>query len=182
MKTKISIVIVGFIIIVASGIFLFKDSLLLKIYPNKYSDFVETYSDEYDVDKNLVYAVIKQESNFNEKASSGKGAIGLMQLMSDTAEEIAFELDIDEANLYDPEMNIKFGTKYLSDLLSRYEDSKEMAVVAYNAGFGNVDKWIAQGVIKEDGSDLENVPYRETNMYLRKVMRNYEMYNKLYGE
>lgn len=180
MKTKISIVIIGFVIVVG-GIFLFKDVLLLKIYPNKYSDFVEAYSDEYDVDKNLVYAVIKQESNFNDGASSKKGAIGLMQLMSETAEEIAFELDVDEANLYNPETNIQFGTKYLADLLSRYQ-SKELAVVAYNAGFGNVDKWIAQGVIKGDGSDLENVPYRETNMYLRKVMKNYEMYNKLYGE
>ena len=51
----------------------------------------------------------------------------------------------------------------------------------YKAGFGNVDKWITQGVIKEDGSNLEEIPYRETEMYLRKVMKNYEMYNKLYG-
>ena len=83
-------------------------------------------------------------------------------------------------NLYNAETNINIGTKYLADLIEKYENPK-IAIAAYNAGFGNVDKWIAQGVIKEDGSNLEEIPYRETEMYLRKVMKNYEMYNKLYG-
>ena len=142
MRVRISIILICFIII-CGGIFLFKDNLLIKIYPNKYSDFVEAYSEEYNVEKNLVYAVIKQESNFNEEASSRKGAIGLMQLMTDTADEIAEELEVDNENVYNPEINIKFGTKYLSDLLNKYQN-KEMAIVAYNAGFGNVDKWIAR--------------------------------------
>lgn len=141
MKVKISIII-G-IIIIFLGVFLFKDNLLTKIYPNKYSNYVETYSEEYNVDKNLVYAIIKQESNFDEEASSKKGAIGLMQLMTGTADEIADELEINNANVYNPEINIKFGTKYLSDLLTRYKNEK-IAIVAYNAGFGNVDKWIAR--------------------------------------
>ena len=157
-----------------------KDKILIKFYPDKYSDYVEKYSEEYGVDRNLVYAVIKQESNFREKAKSNRGAKGLMQIMNDTAIEIADELGYSGVNLYNAETNIDIGTKYLADLIEKYENPK-IAIAAYNAGFGNVDKWIAQGVIKEDGSNLEEIPYRETEMYLRKVMKNYEMYNKLYG-
>ena len=162
------------------SIFMLKDKILIKFYPDKYSDYVEKYSEEYGVDRNLVYAVIKQESNFREKAKSSKGAKGLMQIMNDTAIEIADELGYSGVNLYNAETNINIGTKYLADLIEKYENPK-IAIAAYNAGFGNVDKWIAQGVIKEDGSNLEEIPYRETEMYLRKVMKNYEMYNKLYG-
>ena len=78
------------------------------------------------------------------------------------------------------EAYIDFGGVSALPLIEKYENPK-IAIAAYNAGFGNVDKWIAQGVIKEDGSNLEEIPYRETEMYLRKVMKNYEMYNKLYG-
>ena len=179
MKFKIWTVLV-IICIFIIGIFMLKDKILIKFYPDKYSDYVEKYSEEYGVDRNLVYAVIKQESNFREKAKSSKGAKGLMQIMNDTAIEIADELGYSGVNLYNAETNINIGTKYLADLIEKYENPK-IAIAAYNAGFGNVDKWIAQGVIKEDGSNLEEIPYRETEIYLRKVMKNYEMYNKLYG-
>ena len=175
MKFKIWTVLV-IICIFIIGIFMLKDKILIKFYPDKYSDYVEKYSEEYGVDRNLVYAVIKQESNFREKAKSNRGAKGLMQIMNDTAIEIADELGYSGVNLYNAETNIDIGTKYLADLIEKYENPK-IAIAAYNAGFGNVDKC----VIKEDGSNLEEIPYRETEMYLRKVMKNYEMYNKLYG-
>lgn len=179
MKFKIwTILVIIFIFIIM--ILMLKDRILIRFYPNKYSDYVEKYSKEYGVDKNLIYAVIKQESNFNQEAMSQKGAKGLMQIMNDTADEIAEELGFSGMNLYNPEININIGTKYLADLIEKYENPK-LAIAAYNAGFGNVDKWISQGIIKEDGSNLEEIPYRETEMYLRRVMKNYEMYNKLYG-
>lgn len=150
------------------------------VYPNKYSEYVEKYSAEYDVDSNLVYAIIKQESNFEPDVNSSKGAVGLMQLMEKTASEVAEKIDCNNVDLCNPETNIKLGIKHLSDLLHKYDDNEKMAIIAYNAGMGNVDNWIGKGIINEEGTNLENVPYKETNMYLRKVLKNYEMYCKLY--
>ncbi|MCI8290866.1 MAG: lytic transglycosylase domain-containing protein [Clostridia bacterium] len=150
------------------------------VYPNKYSEYVEKYSKEYDVDSNLVYAIIKQESNFDPDVNSPKGAVGLMQLMRKTAEEVAERMNCNDVDLCNPEINIKLGVKHLSDLLHKYENNEKMAVIAYNAGMGNVDNWIDKGIIDGEGTNLENVPYKETNMYLRKVLKNYEIYCKLY--
>lgn len=178
MKFKIWIALIACCLCILT-IFVVKDRILIKLYPKEYSNYIEKYANEYNVDKNLIYAIIKQESNFEESAKSKKGAKGLMQIMSSTANEVAKELGIKEANLYNPETNIKIGTKYLADLIEKYQNVK-IAIIAYNAGFGNIDKWIAQGIIKEDASDLENIPYKETEMYLRKVMKNYDMYTKIY--
>lgn len=155
--------------------------IMKKIYPLKYSEYVEKYSEEYNIDKYLVYAIIKAESNFNENAKSNSSAIGLMQIMETTARETAKKLDLEviEEELFDPETNIKIGLKYYSILLEKYDNFK-IALVAYNAGIGNVDKWIKDGVINKDGSDLENIPFQETNNYVRKILRDYEIYKKLY--
>lgn len=150
------------------------------LYPNKYSEYVEKYSDEYNVDSNLVYAIIKQESNFKPAVNSPRGAVGLMQLMENTALEVAEKLEYNEIDLCNPEVNIRLGVKHFSELLNKYKNNEKMAIIAYNAGMGNVDNWISKGIIDEDGTNLENVPYRETNMYLRKVLKNYEIYCKLY--
>ena len=151
------------------------------IYIIKYSEFVEKYSKEYDVDKYLIYACIKAESNFNENAESKKGAKGLMQLMDSTGKEIAKGLDmsIDDDDLFEPEINIKLGTKYISKMLKKYENI-ELALAAYNAGSGNVDSWIDSGKIKADGTDVENIPFKETNNYVRKILRDYRIYRELY--
>ena len=74
---------------------------------------------------------------------------------------------------------MQIGTCYLATLLKRYEN-KEIALAAYNAGIGTVDNWIDKGIIKADGSDIENIPYKETNYYVRKILRDYEFYNELY--
>ena len=154
------------------------------MYKKEYSEYVERYSQEYDVDANLVYAVIKAESNFKSDAISGKNAIGLMQLMESTATEISKKIDLQckseelKEKLLEPETNINVGTKYLSMLLQKYENI-ELAVTAYNAGIGTVDNWVEKGIIKSDGSDIENIPYKETNNYVRKILRDYKIYSKL---
>lgn len=158
---------------------LFLRIIVCRLYPEKYSDLIEKYSKEYEVDSKLVYAIIKQESNFQNDACSSKGARGLMQLMEGTANEIAEKLEYTDIDLNNPETNIKLGIKHLADLINKY-NSNEMAIVAYNAGIGNVDSWIDKGIINKDGTNLEKVPYRETNMYLRKVLQNYEIYCMLY--
>ena len=70
---------------------------------------------------------------------------------------------------------------YFSTLLDKFNQNYILAFTAYNAGLGNVQKWILNGTIKEDGTDIENIPFKETNMYVRKIINNYEMYKKLYN-
>lgn len=155
--------------------------VMKKIYPLKYIEYVEKYAKEYDIDKYLVYAIIKAESNFEEDAKSASNAVGLMQIMEATAVETAdkMDLNITEEDLFNPELNIKIGLKYFTSLLEKY-NNYNLAIIAYNAGIGNVDKWIQEGTIKADGSDIENVPFKETNNYVRKILRDYEIYKELY--
>lgn len=169
------------IITILIVVFLNKNTIMKSIYIIKYSEFIEKYSKEYDVDKYLIYACIKAESNFNEKAESKKGAKGLMQLLDSTGKEIAEGLDmtIDDDDLFEPEINIKLGTKYISKMLKKYENI-ELALAAYNAGSGNVDSWINSNKIKADGTDVENIPFKETNNYVRKILRDYRIYRELY--
>ena len=169
------ILIIGIILIIN-----IKEQMMKNLYKKEYSEYVEKYSKEYDVDADLIYAIIKAESNFESKAVSNQNAQGLMQLMYSTAEEIAESIDLEltEENIFEPEINIQLGTKYISKLLEKYE-CIEVALAAYNAGSGNVDKWIKNGTIKSDGSDIEKIPYKETNSYVRKIMRDYKIYKDL---
>lgn len=155
-----------------------KEYIFKKIYPIKYSEYVEKYCDEYDIDPLLIYSVIKAESNFESTVKSNSGAVGLMQLMEATAKEVDSKLTL--YDLYNAEINIKTGIEYFDKLLSHYDQNIKLAIIAYNAGMGNVDKWIEQGTILDDGSDLENVPFKETNNYVRKILRDYEIYKNLY--
>lgn len=154
------------------------------IYKKEYVEEVEKYSQEYQVDANLVYAVIKAESNFRPNAKSSKNAIGLMQLIEVTAKDILKMVDLKIADnelkdkLYEPDININLGTKYLAVLLERY-GNVEIAVTAYNAGIGTVDNWIEKGILNADGSNVENIPYKETNNYVRKILRDYKIYSDL---
>ena len=159
------------------------DKKIMKImYPLEYKELVEKYSEEYNIDKYLTYSIIKAESNFNENAKSNSNAIGLMQIMEATAIETAekMNLEVTEEELFNPEINIKIGLKYFSELLSEY-NNYQVAIVAYNAGIGNVDKWVKEGIIDLDGNNLENVPFPETNNYLRKIVRDYKIYKELYN-
>ncbi len=166
-------------------IIIFKNDILRLIYPKKYNETVVTYSEKYNVDSNLIFAVIKTESDFDQQVKSNKGAIGLMQLMKQTAIEIAPTIDLEisenkiEEKLLEPEININIGTKYLQKLLEKYNNT-EIALTAYNAGTGNVDKWIEQEVIKSDGSDIEKVPFKETSKYVRCILRDYRIYQEIY--
>lgn len=182
-KTKILIAVVLIIFIMLFGILKIQNFILKKIYKTNYSEYVYKYSQENEIDPLLTFAIIKAESNFNRNIKSKSGAIGLMQLMESTAieqaEEVNEEIIVTES-LYNPEINIKIGTKYYSKLIKKYNNNTLLALAAYNAGIGNVDNWIKQGIIKEDGSDIENIPFKETNNYIRKIVRDYKIYQNLY--
>lgn len=124
-------------------------------------DAVERASRKYGVDKNLIMAVIKQESDFNPNATSSAGAMGLMQLMPGTAAGLGVY------NAYNVEQNVEGGTKYLKELLNMYGNSKEMALGAYNAGPGTLK---SRGVNNTSG--ISRLPY-ETREYVQKVMNYY---------
>ena len=179
---KITKIIILLIIVVAIVILIkpIKNQVMKKIYKKDYPEYVSKYSQQYNVEENLIYAIIKAESNFKANAISHQNAKGLMQLMEPTAKDVAkrFGIELTDDNIIEPETNINIGTKYISTLLDKY-GSVEVALAAYNAGSGNVDKWIQNGIIKEDGSDIENVPYKETNMYVRKILRDYKIYMEL---
>lgn len=151
------------------------------IYPRKYSEYVEKYSEKYNIESSLIYAIIKSESNFEKDVVSTAGARGLMQLMPTTAKETAEKNEIEyfEEKLFDSEFNINLGTLYFKILYEKY-NNQGLALAAYNAGSGNVDKWIEANIINKEGTNLENIPFEETNSYVRKVLRNQEVYKKLY--
>ena len=157
------------------------DKIQKEVYPTDYSDIIEQNADKYGLNRSLVFSVVKCESKFNKDAVSNIGAKGLMQLLDSTGQEIAsiLNMSIDNDDLFDANINIMLGTKYISKLMQKYNNI-ELALAAYNAGSGNVDNWIKQNKIKEDGSDAENIPFKETNYYVRKILKDYRIYKQLY--
>lgn len=140
------------------------------VFPIRYSKIVEKYSYDYGVPEYIIFSVIKVESGFNELAVSHKGACGLMQLMPSTYEWLCSIDNEDVKDIFAPDENIKYGVYLLSVLYKRY-GSWDIALCAYNAGMGNVDKWL------EDGSfDIE---FNETENYLRKIKATERVYKTL---
>lgn len=173
----IIIALVIVVVIFAINEYIIKDI----IYPIKYKETIEKVSKEYNIDKYLIYSIIKVESDFNENAVSSSGAKGLMQIMDNTAIEVGKKLEIDKFNvdmLYTPEINIQIGVKYFSILYNKYEDNI-LALIAYNAGQGNLDSWIKDQKVTDEQS-YYNLPFKETTVYWQKVMREYKIYSMLY--
>jgi len=131
-------------------------------YPLRYSQYVRVHAREHGLDPALLAAVIYQESKFRPSVVSASGAIGLMQLTPSTAEGIAIRTGghaFRTSDLYDPEINIRYGAWYLDDLFGKYH-SERLVLAAYNAGQGNVDRWRAEGV---------GIQFPETVAYVDRV-------------
>ena len=141
------------------------------------------YAKLYHVDSNLTAAVIKNESKFRQTVHSHRGAVGLMQLMPDTAEWVARQLGdqgYSEESLHDPDRNIRYGTWYLSELQREFHGNDILALAAYNAGRGNVHEWIQNNGWTDHFSDIDAIPFRETRDYVRQVLADQKKYRELY--
>ena len=170
------------IIILGGTIYLEGGRIKTLLYPKKYSVYVEKYAEEYNLDENLVYSIIKAESKFNENALSRRGAKGLMQIADITRDWAIEELELnDDIDIYDPETNIRVGCWYLNTLYKEFGKT-ELVIAAYNGGSGNVKKWLSDEEYSQDGENLHTIPFLETDRYITKVKKYYEQYNMLYSE
>ena len=143
------------------------------VCPKKYKNYVLAYSEEYELDKFLVYSIIKTESNFDAKAVSKSNALGLMQILPNTAKWIASELgeEYSKEKMFEPSVNIRFGCFYLKYLFDKFEKT-DIVICAYNAGEGSVLSWIEDGELNR-----EKIDYLETKNYLAKVENFYKIYS-----
>ena len=142
-------------------------------YPLHYEGIVRGHARNYHLDPALVAAVIYQESKFRPNAKSSSGAIGLMQLTPETAQGIAIRTGgsrFRTSDLYDPEINVRYGSWYLRHLLDKYHDEK-LALAAYNAGQRNVDRWRGEG---------KGIQFSETRAYVDKVEHLKGVYARAY--
>lgn len=154
-------------------------------YPQGYKREVIEMSDTFDVPKGFVWSIIRAESRFRQDARSPVGARGLMQLMPKTARrvsELIGETLPSADTLFEERVNIRLGTRYLQRLLDKFKSKIPLAAAGYNAGPHRVDRWLASFGRSDLEMDefVEHIPYLETRNYVKKVVRNYHVYNELY--
>ena len=158
-----------------------RPTYLSRAYPVRYAELVTKYAEENSFSPAFIFAVIYAESGFNAEAVSKKGAVGLMQIMPQTAGFIAQRNGYDylERYLTDPEYNIRTGCRYLSYLRARFLDETAL-LAAYNAGEGKVGEWLKNPKYSADGKILSKIPYPETQNYVQKVQKVKNKYEKHY--
>ncbi len=153
-------------------------------HPQSYITYVKQYSSEYNIPESVVLAVIKVESDFDARAVSSAGAIGLMQMMPKTFEWLTgdehFGEHLDAAELYDPDISIKYGVYYLNYLYEKFDRKMDTALAAYNGGEGNVANWLKTPEYSDGKGNLTNIPYPETKNYVLKVNEEIDTYKRLY--
>lgn len=177
---KCNRIIIFFVAIIIVFSFVNQNKIEKFFYPIKYSKYVEYYSKHYDLDKYLVYSIIKTESNFNPKAVSNKGAKGLMQITDVTAKWGSDVNKFGKIDIFDPETNIKLGTWYLNRLKKEFNGDLKLMISAYNGGSGNVRRWLRSEEYSVDGKSLTKIPFKETSKYNEKVIKNYKKYKEIY--
>jgi soluble lytic murein transglycosylase len=151
------------------------DFYLRARHPLEYEHIIRGHAANHGLDPALVAAVVYVESRFDPNATSAAGAIGLMQLLPETARGIALRTGGDRfvvADLRDPEINVRYGSWYLDHLRTTYDDDMSLALAAYHAGPGNVDHWREQGL---------GIPFPETREYIEEIERLRRVYADAYG-
>ena len=153
------------------------------LFPKPFHDLVSRYAQEFSVDENLIYSVMKCESGFDPNATSSVPAMGLMQITEDTFDWISSKLPDGENytvdQLYEPEVAIYYGTFFLSYLLHEF-DHEQVVLSAYHAGRGITNQWLDNPQYSNDGETLDRIPYPDTSQYVDSVLGTYRVYQRLY--
>ncbi len=155
------------------------------IYPIRYETDIALSAQSYGVDPLLVASIIRVETNFNPDKLSKKGAIGLMQLMPDTAEWIVKKAGYAEETsqlLHRADVNIEVGAWYLKSLYNQFENNRYAVLAAYNAGPGNTRKWLDNGTWDGTLKNIGQIPFGETRHYVQRVLYYYDKYAELYAD
>ena len=153
-------------------------------YPMPFQEIVNSAAEEFGVDPLLIWAVMRVESRYDPDAISYVGARGLMQIMPSTQDWITeqMEIELQPGDAYKPEENIRMGSWYLKYLLDYFNDDIELALMAYNGGFANVEQWQADPLVSTREDLIRWTWFGETREYLQKVMLDYLVYQELSSE
>lgn len=176
----LAVLVIVLLVVVLRG----KETIEHQSYPLAYEEIVEENAQANNLPTSLIYAVIRTESSFRADAESHANAKGLMQITPDTFDFIVMKTGLKDFTMdqaFDPEINIYCGSWYLRFLLDRYEQNLPVALAAYNAGMGNVGKWLKDEAYSSDGVNLHTIPFPETENYVKKVMDAKQKYEELYG-
>lgn len=180
------LIILALALIVGIGVELMWSLVDRSLYPQKYSEYVSKYAAEYNVPEDVIYATIKTESSFDPEAVSSAGARGLMQMLPSTFEWLTGYEHLNEGltpnMLYDPEVNIRYGTYYLKYLYTKFGYNWDTACAAYNGGEGNVAEWLTDEKYSDGDGTLKDFPkdFEETENYVKKINKARAVYLKLY--
>ena len=162
--------------------------LWYQAYPNQYWDLLQAHAtnhpDDYPYDIRIFHSLVREESSFNKDIVSWAGAKGLSQLMPATAQRVAawVGVSVNSTTIFDPSTNLRIGSKYLGYLHGYFNGNPFLAVAAYNAGEGNVGKWLkSKGNLPTD-MFIESIPFRETRHYVKRVLGTYQAYHLLYDQ
>ncbi|MEC4986805.1 MAG: transglycosylase SLT domain-containing protein [Oscillatoria sp. PMC 1068.18] len=151
------------------------------LFPFPYNELIIKWSKEREINPLLVTSLIRQESRFEKEITSGAGAVGLMQVLPSTAEDVANRIDLEEYSLTDPSDNILLGSTYLDFVHEQYNNNSMLAIASYNAGPGNVASWLQQYSFSDTDRFIEQIPFPETKGYVESVFANYWNYLRLYN-
>jgi soluble lytic murein transglycosylase len=155
-----------------------------KLYPLEYWDTIVTVARKYKADPYLIVSIIRQESSFRARVVSPAGAVGVMQLMPRTARRMAVKMRMrrfSASMLYEPGINIEFGVQYFSRLLGTFSNRAVYALAGYNAGPNRIEQWNRSTRSTDVEEFIENIPFDETRVYVKNILRDYFHYQRLYG-
>ncbi|MEC0230165.1 lytic transglycosylase domain-containing protein [Paenibacillus alba] len=180
-KRVFALLLVGFLLV------LFMNSSFIgrKLYPIYFEQEIKQSAAKHKVDPFLIAAIIRVETNYRHQLESKKGALGLMQLMPDTAEWIVQSTNLEPhapEDLLKVDVNINLGSWYLSWLNKHYNGNLFYTIAAYNAGQGNVNKWKQNEIWDGSQANINQIPFGETRHYVSRVLYYYEKYTNLYSD
>ena len=153
-------------------------------YPDAHANLVESAAAEFSVSPLLVLAIMRQESAFDDRARSAAAANGLMQIIPTTADKIAQRLhdtDFEDAEVTVKSVNVRYGTWYLGELMTKFNGNPVLAIASYNAGPAAVSRWVDGKYKLSTDEFVEEIPFKETRGYVRRVLGNLAVYTALYS-